>query len=165
MKEGKFKGFYVLFVLVFFIILSSCKAPDNILKSSSEVDFSTQKKVQILFNEHIYDTTIVFNNSKLEINFDNKKDLTNGACICVENSNYKITYKDMVFKGETDDLLDTFLPCILYDFLVSFGNEICFEEYDKDRECFYLKKNINGHFVLFECYETENSASYSIEIK
>ena len=84
--------------------------PENILQSSSEVDFSTPQKVQISFNEQIYDTVVVLNNTKLEIDFTNKKNLIDGAYVSLTEKTYKITYKDMVFSGEKSDLTDSFLP-------------------------------------------------------
>lgn len=139
--------------------------PQNILQSSSEVDFSTPQKVQISFNEQLYDTTIVLNNSKLEINFINEKNLIGGAYVSLTEKNYKITYKDMVFSGEKSQLATSFLPLVIYDFIFSFQEKILLDTYDKDRECFYLKKNVNGYFVTLECYEADDKKLYSMEIK
>ncbi len=165
MKRGKYQSLCLMFLLVFCVMFNSCKIPENILQNSSEVDFSTPQKVQISYNENIYDVTIVINTSKLEVNFINEKDLISGACICLSENKYKITYKDMVFNGERTSLTNSFLPCVIYSFLTSFGEIIVLDNYDKERECYYVKKNINGNFVTLECYEADNDKFYSLEIK
>lgn len=144
---------------------SSCKSSENIFQRASEVDFSTPQKVQISFNEHVYDTTIALNNSKLEINFINEKDLINGAYISFKEENYKLTYKDMVFAGVISDLSPSFLPCVIYEFIFSFEDKILLDSYDKERECYFLKREINGFFIIMECYEAADEKIYSMEIK
>ncbi len=165
MKGIKNKRLCLVFLLLFCLTFNSCKLSENILQSYSEVDFSTPQKVQISFNEHIYDTTIVLNTSKLEINFINEKDLISGAYICLTENKYKITYKDMAFEGERNSLTNSFLPCVVYSFLSSFGETIVLDNYDKERECYNIKKNINSYFVSLECYETDDNKFYSMEIK
>ncbi len=165
MKKRKTRGFCIIFLVLFCLIISSCELPENILQGSSEVDFSTPQKVQISFNEHIYDTTIVLNDSKLEINLTNEKDLLNGAYVCLTNSSYKITYKDMAFNGGISELSSSFLPCVIKNFLYSFENKIILDSYDKERQCYYIKKNVSGYFVTLECYEYNDNKFYSMEIK
>ncbi len=147
------------------ITLNSCKIPLNTLNGFSEVDFTTVQKVQITFKEHIYDTTIVSKNSKLEINFINEKDLLNGAYVCLTNSSYKITYKDMIFNGDIVELSSSFLPCIIKNFLQSFEDKIILDSYDNNRRCYYIKKTVSGYFVTLECYENNGIKVYSMEIK
>ncbi len=138
----------------------------NILQSVPEVDFSTPENVQILFNEHIYDSTIIYKNSKAEINFINENDLLNGAYASVNSKKYKILYNDMVFEGDKDSLSDSSLPVVIYDFFSSFENGIILDSYDKERDCYYTKKIINNYFIVFESYEKEDATPiYSIEIK
>lgn len=139
--------------------------PENILQRTSEVDFSTPQKVQISFNEQIYDTILVSNSSTLEINFTNEKSLIGGAYVCLTEKNYKLTYKDMIFMGEKSQLETSFLPLIIFDFLFSFEEKILLDTYDKDRDCFYIKKNVNGYFITLECYENNGKKLYSMEIK
>lgn len=165
MKKGKYQSLCLIFLFLFCIVLNSCKIPENILQSSSEVDFSTPQKVQISFNGHIYDTTIVLNKTKLEMNFINEKDLVNGAYVRLTEKDYKITYKDMIFEGLFSELTVSFLPCIIYNFILSFEESVLLDTYDKDRECFYVKKNVNGYFITLECYEKEDKKFYSMEIK
>ena len=137
----------------------------NLLQSPPEVDFSVPHKVQIAYNEHIYDTAIAFKNSRLEINFINEKELLGGAFVSLDKEAYKITYKNMVFEGSASDLNQSFLPCLIYALLDSFNGPIVFDCFDEVRECYYVKKNIQGYFVTLECYKTENVESFSIEIK
>ena len=165
MKNNKHRSLCLIFLLLLCVSFNSCKVSENILHSTSDVDFSEPKKVQISFNEHIYDATIVFNDSKLEINFINDKDIISGAYVCLTENNYKITYKDMSFKGEVSALSPSFLPCIIYKFIVSFDDSVLLDSYDKERNCYFVKSNINGYFILLECYEAEKERFYSIEIK
>lgn len=151
--------------MIFCIILNSCQISENIVQRTSEVDFSTPLKVQISFNEHIYNTTLVLKDCKFEMNFIDEKDLLDGAYVCLSEISYKITYKDMAFNGEKSDLTSSFLPCIIYSFFNSFNGEIVFDSYDKERESFFVKRNINGYFIVLECYEGDNSKFYSMEIK
>ena len=147
------------------MILYSCQISENILQRTSDVDFSTPLKVQISFNDHIYDATIVFKNAKFEMNFMDEKDLFDGAYICLSENSYKITYNGMVFNGKKCDLTSSFLPCIVYSFINSFEVNIVLDSYDKERESFFVKRNINGYFTVFECYETSGNKFYSMEIK
>ncbi len=164
MKRIKKQSLCLIFLL-FCLSLNSCKLAEDILQSTSEVDFSVPQKVQISVNEHIYDTTIVFKDSKLEINFVNEKDLINGAYVCLSENGYKITYMDMVFEGERASLTSSFLPCVVYSFLTSFDEKILLDNYDKVRQCYYVKRSIGGCFIKLECYETDDNKYYSMEIK
>ncbi len=165
MKKAKIQRLCFIFLLLFCLNFNSCKIPENILQSSSEVDFLIPQKVQVSFNEHIYDTTIVLNDSTLEMNFIDEKDLMNGAYVSITEKTYKITYKDMVFEGENSDLATSFLPCVIYDFVFSFQDEIILDSYNKERECYFVKRGINGYFITLECYETNDNKFYSMEIK
>lgn len=165
MRKVKFQSLCLIFLLLFCVALNSCKVPGNILQRSSEVDFSTPQKVQISFNENIYNITVVLNGSKLEINYIDEKDLMSGAYVCLTDKNYKMTYKDMVFNGEKTSLTNSFLPCIIYNFIFSFEDKIILDSYDKEQQCYSIEKNVNGYFITFECYETESDKIYSMEIK
>ena len=165
MKRLKVQSLCLIFLFLFCTTLKSCKIPESILQSSSEVDFSIPQNVQITFNEHVYDTIIVFNKSKLEVNFTNDKDLLSGAYVCLVDGVYKITYKDMAFNGNISELSHSFLPEIIYSFILSFEEKILLDAFDKSQECYYLKKNVNGYFITLECYETEDNKFYSMEIK
>lgn len=164
MKRRKIISLCIIFLVVFCLITSSCDLPENIIQGSSEVDFWAPQRVQITFNEHIYDTTIVFKDKRLEINLTNEKDLLNGAYICLTNSSYKMTYKDMIFKGDISELSSSFMPCIINNFLRSFEDVIILDSYDKVRQCYFIKKNVNGYFVTLECYEYNDNKFYSVEI-
>lgn len=165
MKRLKVQSLCLIFLFLFCTTLNSCKIPENVLQSSSEVDFSIPQNVQITFNEHVYDTILVFNKSKLEVNFTNDKDLLSGAYVCLVDGVYKITYKDMAFNGNISELSHSFLPEIIYSFILSFEEKILLDAFDKSQECYYLKKNVNGYFITLECYETEDNKFYSMEIK
>lgn len=166
MKEIKYKRFCVVFFCVFCLALSSCKMPENILQISSEVDFSVPQNVQISYNEHVYDTTILYNNSKLEITFVNKKDLLNGAVVNLDIKNYKIIYNDMIFNGEKQTLSTSFLPNIILKFLSSFEEGVLLDSFDKERNCLFSKKLVNGYIIILEAYEkADNETIFSMEIK
>ncbi len=165
MKGIKNKRLCLIFLLLFCLTFNSCKISENILQSSSEVDFSIPQKVQISYNEHIYDTVIVFKNSKLEMNFKNEKDLMNGAYISLDSENYKITYSNMAFEGSASELSDTFLPCIVYCYISSFDSGMVFESFDEQKGCYYIKKDINSYFVVLEAYNKDDKVTYSMEIK
>ncbi len=165
MKRIKIKLLVIAFPLLFCLMLSSCAIAENVLQVSSEVDFSTPQKVQISYNEHIYDTVIVFKNAKVEVNFITEKDLMSGAYVSLNPESYKITYKDMVFEGSISNLSDSFLPCVVYSFLSSFEGDIVLDSYDKEKNCHYTKRNINNYFVVLESYEKDGITNYSMEIK
>lgn len=165
MKRVKVQGLCLIFLLLFNFVLGSCQFTENILQSSSEVDFTVPKNIQVDFNEKVYNITAVFNDSKLEINFIDEKDLMAGAYVCLTENSYKITYKDMAFHGERASLTDSFLPCVFYSFLKSFDAGVILDNYDKEHNCYSVKKNINGYFITFECYETDDNKFYSMEIK
>lgn len=165
MKGNKNRSLISALLFLFCITLNSCQMSTDMLNGSSEVDFTTPQQLQISFRNHIYDTTVVMNNTRLEINFNNEKDLLDGAYICLTEKDYKITYKDMVFNGSASQLLQSFLPCIIYSFLISFEDIILLESYDEKRECYYVQKEINGYFLNLECYENNGNKFYSMEIK
>ncbi len=155
----------VVSVLVFCITLSSCEAKPGMLRASPEVQFSVPQNVQIYFNNQVYNTIIVFENNKLEMNFDDENSLLGGAYVSIDSVNYKITYKDMVFKGETNKLAQTFLPSIVYSFFESQVQAIPFESFDENKGCYYIESNINEYFVVLELYKSQESIVLSMEIK
>lgn len=165
MKSYKIKCLFSVILILFCVILNSCKISENPLKGSSEVDFSTPQKVQINFNDHIYDAIIVLRDSRLEVKFINEKDLLEGAYACLTNDSYKITYKDMVFNGDISELNPSSLLCVLNKFFHSFENKIILDLYNNNRQCYYIKKTVSGCFVTLECYEHSGNKAYSIEIK
>ncbi len=165
MNKINFKRLAVTFILLFCLSLSSCNITENVFQVPPEVDFSEPQKVQVSFNEHIYDTVVVFSGAKLEVNFCNEKDLVNGAYVSINKQSYKITYSDMVFEGETQTLTDSFLPYIIYEFFSSFENEIILDSYDKEKDCYSVNSNINSYFITLEAYEKNDNISYSMEIK
>lgn len=165
MKKRNLQSLCLIFLLLFCFVLNSCKTPENIFQSYSEVDFSSPQKVQISFNENIFDAVIALNDSKLEINFINEKNLIGGAYVCLTENSYKITYKDMVFSGDKSQLTTSFFPVIIYDFIFSFEDNILLDTYNNEKECYYLNKNINGYFLTLECYKNNDKNFYSIEIK
>lgn len=135
------------------------------MQRTSEVDFSVVQKMQITYNECIYNTTLVLNESNLTIDFIDGENLLCGANVLLTENKYEINYMDMAFRGEKTQLVTAFLPCIIYNFIFSFEDKIILDSYDKERECFYLKKNVNGYFITLECYETDDNKLYSMEIK
>jgi len=166
MKGIEIKSLCVLFLVSFCVLLNSCGITENIFQSTSEVDFTTPQNVQISFNERVYDTTIEFNDYGVEINFINEKSLFNGACVTVSSKGYKISYNDLDFEGEAGALSAASLPWIVYGFFSSFENIFILDSFDKERNCYYVKRNVNNHFVVLEAYEKENEATiYSMEIK
>lgn len=165
MQTHKNKILCLMFLSLFCLTLDSCKISGNIFQSYSEVDFATPQKVQVLFDERIYDTTVVLNNSKLEVNFNDENDLLDGAYVCLSADSYRITYRDMVFAGEKTSLTSSFMPCIIYNFIFSFEDKIILNAYDKQRDCYYIKKSVNGYFVSLECYLKDGRNFYSMEIK
>ncbi len=166
MKGIKLKGLCVIFFIMFCSILTSCEMSENILQSSSEVDFSAPQKVQISFNDRIYDTTIMHKDSETAINFINKNDLLNGACVRLDGQKYKIFYNEMIFQGDTSALSSSSLPCVIYAFFSSFDNVVVLDSHDKEKECYYVKKIVGEYFVVLEAYEKDDKTLiFSMEIK
>ena len=155
----------IAFVFLMCVTLSSCNGTNRHLQVASEVDFTEPKAVQITFNEHIYNTTVVFKNNKLELNFSDGKDLIGGAYVSVDSENYKITYNGMVFEGEKTALSDSFLPSVGYSFLDSFDGLITPDSYNRDLNCFYTSVNTEDFFIVLESYEKDGKPHYSMEIK
>ena len=153
------------FVILFSLTLPSCNATKKSPQVSSEVDFSEPKVVQITFNEHIYNTTVVFNNGKLELKFSDEKNLIGGTYVSIDSTNYKITYNDMVFDGEKSTLSHSFLPSVIYSFLNSFNGKVTLDSYNRELECFYTSVNTEDSFIIIESYENDGKINYSMEIK
>lgn len=165
MKKNKRQSLCLMFLLLICVFFCSCELTENILQSTSAVDFCVPQKVQISFDEHIYDTTIIFSDTKLEMNFDNEKDLLNGVHVCLTENDYRITHTDMVFEGEKSSLTNSFLPCVVYSFFTSLDERIFLDNYDKTRQCYFVKRSIGGYFITLECYDTNGQKYYSMEIK
>lgn len=165
MRGVKLKILCLIVLMSFCFILNSCKISEDFLQSSAEVDFLTPQNVQISFNDHIYNCVVNYDGSRLKLIFSDEKDLLDGAYASITNDAYKITYKNMVFNGDFSQLSKSFLPCVLFDFLSSFDKPILLDSYDKQKECYYLKKSTNSFFVTLECYERDEKSFYSIEIK
>ena len=121
--------------------------------------------MQVSYNEYIYNISLSLNEKTLLIEFIDGENLLCGANIQLTENNYQINYNDIIFCGDKSQLINSFLPCVIYDFIFSFEEKILLDSYDKEKECFYLKKNINDYFITLECYEAEDKKLYSMEIK
>lgn len=160
------KSLVSILLLVNLIFLSSCVLPQTSgIQGVTEVDFSSTRKVQITFNEHIYDISVVYCNGKLELNFINEKDLIGGAYVSISSDSYKITYSDMVFEGETDSLSESFLPKIVYSFISSSQGAVVLDSFDEDKNCSFVTRDIDGYFVTLEAYKTDDNLTFAFVIK
>lgn len=164
MHKSRFLKLAVVFSLLLCPLISSCSNTNLSLQAVSEVDFSTPQAVQVSYNEHIWNTTLVFKEGCLELNFTDEKSLMGGAYVCMDSRSYKITYGKMAFEGETKELSHSFLPHIIYSFLIS-GDSIVAESYSKEKNCAFTEVEVNGYFVILEVYEKDGNISYSLEIK
>lgn len=135
------------------VCFCSCTVSELISQNVSEVDFSEAKNIQITYNGHIYDTSLVFNGNKLEFNFSNEKDAIGGAYIGIDSENYRITYSDMSFEGVTNTLPSNFLPLIVYSFFVENGSLIILDSYNEEKDCVYSSFSVSSYFLTVEVYE------------
>ena len=165
MKGYNCKKLCLIFLVLFCLFLNSCKSPENIIQRTSDVDFSSPKNMQVSYNEYIYNISLSLNEKTLLIEFIDGENLLCGANIQLTENNYQINYNDIIFCGDKSQLINSFLPCVIYDFIFSFEDKIILNSYDKEKACFFIKKEVNGFFVTLECYETENDKFYSMEIK
>ncbi len=165
MNKIYFRRIVIVSVILFVLCLSACGKIPDALQFSSEVNFSEPEKVQISFNDHIYDTEVIFSDSELIMNFCGDNDLFKGACVSITEENYKITYSDMIFEGDTKSLMNSFLPCIVYKFFNSFESGIILDSYDKEKGCYRIDTNLDNFFVTLEAYENNDKISYSMNIK
>ncbi len=141
------------------LVLSSC----NVASKTSDVDFSEDKKIQVSYNSLVFDAEIEFLGETLVFKYLNASD----SVISVElnNENYKIVCKEMVFDGKTKSLPDVFLPKIIFEFFNSQGSILSFSDFDEDGNCYIFSGEALNKTLLFEAYKNLNEGySYSLTI-
>ncbi len=142
-----------------FLLSSSC----SVVNETSDVDFSENKKIQVSYNSLVFDAEIKFFGETLVFKYLNASD----SVISVElnNENYKIVCKEMVFDGKTKSLPDVFLPKIIFAFFNSQGSILNFSDFDEDSNCYIFSGEALNKTLLFEAYKNLNEGySYSLTI-
>ena len=146
-------------LLLVFLLSSSC----SVVNETSDVDFSENKKIQVSYNNLVFDAEIEFADETLVFKYLDVPD----SVISVElnSESYKIAYKEMVFDGEAKSLPDVFLPKIIYVFFQSQGSVLSFSDFDKESNCYALSFECLNRNLLFESYKNLNEGySYSLTI-
>ncbi len=152
----------VLSVLCIFIF-TSCSNPFK-THSNTEVNFSEITDVQLTYKQNIYDIELQFTRSVLNMSFCNNNTAYDGITYKVTPENCQVSFSGLVHSFDKDVLPESFLPVLIWQFFIENGNSIITENYDSQKECYYLTRTINNCFVKFEVYENEGNISYTLII-
>lgn len=154
----------VIIVCLFtFICLCGCSNFSE-THSTLDVDLSQTVKLQVLYNEHIYNTKVSYDGQNMHMSFEDDDAPYNGTQVKINSQSYNISYMDMKFHGELKSLVTSFMPVIVYN---SFGGKsiLHFEEYDVNSECYILSQNASGCFLEYSAYTKNNEIYLYLEIK
>ncbi len=161
-----FRFFFVSFLgVVILSFFSSCFLSPELSHKFSDVDFSKRKKIQITYNELIYNADIQFNGRELVFEYCGDAELICGTRVTVDSDTYNIYHSGMTFDGVSGDLPSVFLPTVIYNLFADKGSVIRLESFNEDKSCFYSSFSVNEHFITVELYEgEENNQSVAMTI-
>ncbi len=145
--------------LLAIIFTNSCSL--NSTKSDySEVDFSSEVKVNFEYNFEVFDALIKYENECLYFKYSNNCGTMSGSEVTVNAENYSFFSNDLKFSGKTNELNDNFLPLIIYNLLFENNGLIKTQLYDESKNCYYFEESLSNQFIRFEVYEHEKTSSY-----
>lgn len=150
---------WILCILIF----TSCTNPFK-KHLHTEVDFNEVKDVQLTYKQNIYDVSLSFSRSVLDMKFKKNNTAYDGISYKVTPQSCQVNYSGLVHSFEKDNLSNEYLPNLIWQFFVEVGNPFTTENYDTQNECHYLTRTINSFFVRFEVYENQGNVSYTLII-
>ncbi len=144
-------------------VFSSCSNPFN-THSYTEVDFNQERKVQLTYKQNIYDINVQYTRSVLDLKFGNNDSSFDGITYKVTPESCQVYFSTLNHSFDTVSLPKNFLPALLWDFFCENGSNLVADNYDAQKECYYLTCTTNSSFVRFEVYENEGNVSYTLII-
>lgn len=135
-----------------------------IKSNHSEVDFSSEVKVNFEYNFEVFDALIKYENESLYFKYSNNCGTISGIEIIVNAENYSFFNNDLKFSGKTKDLNDNFLPLIIYNLLLENNGLLKTQMYDESKNCYYFEESLSDKFLRFEVYEDNKPSSCVIII-
>lgn len=123
----------VILLILGILVLNSCSS-GNVITKASEVDFSVDQNIQISFNDNIYNAVVSYNGREFELIYNDNCGAVSGTVVVMNGQQYTITYKEMLFQGETDSLPQNCMPFIIYNFFRMNGSIITFTDYNSDEK-------------------------------
>ncbi len=153
----------VCLVLSCFILFSSC---DKTLigKTLPEVDFNNVTDVQLIYKQNVYNIKLSYCSGILTITFIDTDSSLYGITYKVSSQVCQVSYGDISHDTPVENLPNTFFPRVIYKFISDFGGIIPTENYNSQRNCSYISRNVFNTPVTLEVYENENNTSYSLHI-
>ncbi len=145
------------------MLFTSCSNP---LKkhTHTEVNFNEIKDVQLTYNQNVYDVSLRFTRSVLELTFKKNNTAYDGIVYKITPQSCEVNYSGLVHSFEKDILPGNFLPNMIWQFFIETGDTLITENYDSQNECYYLTRTINNSFIRFEVYENQGNISYTLII-
>lgn len=147
-----------------FILFSSC---DKTLigKTLPEVDFNNNvTDVQLTYRQNVYNINLSYSSGFLTISFTDEDTALCGVTYKVNSQVCRVTYGDISHDTPVENLPNTFLPLVIHKFISDFGGVISTENYNTQRECSYVSRNVFNTPVTLEVYENEENKAYSLHI-
>ena len=151
-------------VISCFILFSSCDRT-IIGKTLPEVDFNNNvTDVQLTYRQNDYNIKLSYSSGLLTISFTDKDSVLCGITYKVNSQVCRVTYGDISHDTPVEKLPDSFFPMVVYKFISDFGGVIPTENYNSQRNCSYISRNVFNTPVTLEVYENEKNKSYSLHI-
>ena len=151
-------------VISCFILFSSCDRT-IIGKTLPEVDFNNNvTDVQLTYRQNVYDVKLSYSSDFLTISFTDKDTALCGVTYKINSQVCRVTYGDISHDTPVENLPNTFFPRVIYKFISDFGGVIPTENYNTQRECSYVSRNVFNTPVTLEVYENKENKFYSLHI-
>lgn len=148
-------------MLTFF---TSCKN-DFSAKHPSEVDLKNKTLVQLHFDENVYNCEVLFTADELIIEFSGNNSFPDGLIYNINSEYLTITYLDITKRFLIESLSEKSTLVIFYEFVKSFNGLIVTENYDSEKNCTFVDRDMGTISVRFEVFINKNKTAYSLYIK
>lgn len=99
------------------------------------------------------------------LEFKNNNSAIDGLSFVVSPDKYTLSYGTIKRNYTRNDENENVMPCVIYDFFLSFGNTLKFTDTNKSKDTQYITKGVGDCIVSFSTDSAGNSGKYKIIIK
>lgn len=159
----KFRVFCGCFLTCLLVFLPSCNAI-KIKQPVYEVDLKEKTEVQLTYNQNVYNTTLVYKNGCLVLEFSDNGDSYDGLVFTISKDCCRTTFKDVEYNIPQGTLTEKFFVNELFSFVSSFGGVLITKDFNELSGCAYVTKRQGTHTFTFEVFENDGNIAYSLKI-
>ncbi len=153
---------FLCVVSLLLLTFSSCAFGTN--NAYSEVDLSSPTDVQITYRQNVYNTRLSFVSGILYLDILGGDETLEGLKFVIDEESCRVGYSALSHEIDSDCFSDDFFPLVLYKFFSEFNGMVRSENYDDNKMCFSVSRQIYSSFVTFEFFGENKNKAYSLII-